>query len=72
MKRRTKTLVIESSQTKISQYENAPLDENGEPEEALDHWGEEDGGERLALKVVDDILAMKPDVPAVTTIKLIF
>ncbi|KAF5534005.1 hypothetical protein FMEXI_11512 [Fusarium mexicanum] len=75
MKQRSKTLVIEMSQTTISYYPDSDLeeDENEDPMEDESFWAPEGrGGQMFPQKLINDILALKPSLPSVTTLKLVF
>ncbi|KAH6960411.1 hypothetical protein DER45DRAFT_158118 [Fusarium avenaceum] len=70
MKERSKTIVIEMAQTDMSHHANAELDEDGNPEIAYEFW--ESQGSVFAEKLIDDLLALKPELPGFKTVKLVF
>ncbi|KAF4345623.1 hypothetical protein FBEOM_420 [Fusarium beomiforme] len=77
MKQCSKTLIIEMSQTTISYFPDSKLEEDGDedPVEDTEFWSTTSrrrGGEMLARKLINDILALKSKLPAVTTLKLVF
>ncbi|KAF4962599.1 hypothetical protein FSARC_9377 [Fusarium sarcochroum] len=72
MKRCTKTLIIEASQTSISHYGDSFFEEYGDPEDVYAFWYEHDRGKEFAKKITNEILALKPELPAVKKVKFVF
>jgi hypothetical protein len=70
MKERSKTIVVEMAQTAISHHADCELDQDGNPQEAEEFWESE--GSVFAEKLIDDILALKPELPGFKTLKLVF
>ncbi|KAJ4245007.1 hypothetical protein NW762_014213 [Fusarium torreyae] len=72
MRRCTKTLIFEASQTSISQYGEGFFKEYGEPEDVYAFWYKHDRGTKFAEKIIEEILALKPHLPSIKNIKFVF
>ncbi|PNP79919.1 hypothetical protein FNYG_06616 [Fusarium nygamai] len=76
MRQCTNTLIIEMSQTTISYYPDSDLEEDYDEDPVEDElfWVELDsrGAKALPQKLINDILALKPSLPALKTIKFVF
>ncbi|KAF5628852.1 hypothetical protein F52700_7945 [Fusarium sp. NRRL 52700] len=74
MKQRSNTLIIEMSQTTKSYYPDSDLkDSDKDPVEDKYFWHHSSrGGKALPEKLINDILALKPSLPTLETIKFVF
>ncbi|KAK2687940.1 hypothetical protein QWA68_012593 [Fusarium oxysporum] len=75
MKQRSNTLIIEMSQTTISYYPDPDPERDlyEDPMEDEYFWESDSrGGKAFPQKLINDILALKPSLPALKTVKFVF
>ncbi|KAM0560037.1 hypothetical protein ACHAPJ_003996 [Fusarium lateritium] len=72
MRRCTKTVIFEASQTSISRYDEGFFEEYGEPEDVYAFWYKHKRGKKFAEKITKEIRSLKKDFSSIEKIKFVF